>query len=199
AHRLVHQTPVPVLVLRDTGDVLARPKGMLPFRIFVPLDGSQLAETALVPAANLAAALAAPHRGSLHLGQVAKLSTTAVAGSFVNQFNENALEYDRRYLTKVAEQLQTTMKSLKLSISWSIASETNDEDVAATLREMAEYGERGKEIEGEGGGDGDLIAISTHGRGGLERWVMGSVTERLLNTTKLPMLIVPPQKVKQQA
>jgi nucleotide-binding universal stress UspA family protein len=39
----------------------------------------------------------------------------------------------------------------------------------------------------------DLIVISTHGRGGLERWVMGSVTERILNATKLPMLIVRPQ------
>lgn len=196
AHRLVHQSPVPVLVLRDTGDILTRSKAMLPFRVFVPLDGSQLAETALVPAAHLAAALAAPKRGTLHLAQVAKLSTIAVAGSFVGQFNESALEFDRAYLTKVADRLQTTMKDLKLSISWSIASETNDEDVAATLRDMAEHGERGKQIEGEG--DGDLIAISTHGRGGLERWVMGSVTERLLNNTKLPMLIVPPQRVKLQ-
>ena len=40
----------------------------------------------------------------------------------------------------------------------------------------------------------DLIAISTHGRSGLERWVMGSVTQRLLDTTRLPMLIVRPQK-----
>lgn len=197
AHRLAHQSPVPVLVLRDTEDILARSKAMLPFRVFVPLDGSQLAETALVPAAHLAAALAAPNRGILHLAQVAKLSTTTTTGSFVNQFNESALEYDKAYLTKVAEQLQTTMKDLKLSISWSIAGETKDEDVAATLRTMAEHGERGKEAEGEG--DGDLIAISTHGRGGLERWVMGSVTERLLNSTKLPMLIVPPQKVKRQA
>lgn len=196
AHRLVHQSPVPVLVLRDTGDILVRSKAMLPFRVFVPLDGSQLAETALVPAAHLAAALTAPGRGTLHLAQVAKLSTTAVAGSFVSQFNESTLEYDKAYLTKVAEQLQTTMKDLKLSISWSIAGETKDEDVAATLRTMAEHGERGKERESDG--DGDLIVISTHGRGGLERWVMGSVTERLLNSTKLPMLIVPPQKTKQE-
>ncbi|HCI79711.1 MAG TPA: hypothetical protein DHW02_08475 [Ktedonobacter sp.] len=39
-------------------------------------------------------------------------------------------------------------------------------------------------------------SFSTHGRGGLERWVMGSVTERLLNTTSLPMLVVRPQQLR---
>ncbi len=58
-------------------------------------------------------------------------------------------------------------------------------DVASALLGVAEQA---------GPGGCDLIAISTHGRDGLERWVMGSVTERLLNTTRLPMLIVRPQK-----
>jgi hypothetical protein len=40
----------------------------------------------------------------------------------------------------------------------------------------------------------DLIAISTHGRGGLQRLIMGSVTDRLLNTTTRPMLVVRPHK-----
>ena len=35
-----------------------------------------------------------------------------------------------------------------------------------------------------------LIAMSTHGRSGITRWVMGSVTDRVLHSTKNPMLIV---------
>nr|HET6903847.1 universal stress protein [Ktedonobacteraceae bacterium] len=38
-----------------------------------------------------------------------------------------------------------------------------------------------------------VIALATHGRDGLQRWVMGSVTEHVLRDTKLPLLIVPPQ------
>ncbi len=38
----------------------------------------------------------------------------------------------------------------------------------------------------------DVIAVTTHGRSGLERWVRGSVTERLLRAAKLPLLIVRP-------
>jgi hypothetical protein len=39
-----------------------------------------------------------------------------------------------------------------------------------------------------------VIALATHGRGGIKRWMMGSVTERILGATRLPLLIVRPQK-----
>jgi nucleotide-binding universal stress UspA family protein len=133
----------------------------------------------------------------VHLAQVVRLYPSTTAGSFIDEFNERSLEGARAYLTKVVDQLQSTMKDLKLSISWSIACENGDTDVATTLLELAQHGERGKEAEGIG--DGDVIAIATHGRDAVERWVIGSVTERMLNRTKLPMLIVPPQRIKPQA
>jgi nucleotide-binding universal stress UspA family protein len=40
----------------------------------------------------------------------------------------------------------------------------------------------------------DLIAMTTHGRGGLERWLLGSVTERIIDGAKLPLLVVRPQQ-----
>jgi nucleotide-binding universal stress UspA family protein len=36
----------------------------------------------------------------------------------------------------------------------------------------------------------DLIAMATHGRSGLSRWAMGSVTERVLRSAPVPMLVV---------
>jgi hypothetical protein len=41
-----------------------------------------------------------------------------------------------------------------------------------------------------------VIAMATHGRGGLKRLVMGSVTEHLLGATRLPLLIVRPQETE---
>jgi nucleotide-binding universal stress UspA family protein len=38
----------------------------------------------------------------------------------------------------------------------------------------------------------DLIAMSTHGRSGLSRWVFGSVTEKVLRATHIPILLVRP-------
>jgi nucleotide-binding universal stress UspA family protein len=37
----------------------------------------------------------------------------------------------------------------------------------------------------------DLIVVGSHGRGGFERWALGSVTERLLRRSRRPVLIVP--------
>ncbi|MCY4623863.1 MAG: universal stress protein [Chloroflexi bacterium] len=39
-----------------------------------------------------------------------------------------------------------------------------------------------------------LIAMSTHGRTGLGRWIMGSVTDRVLHTTNAPLLVVHPER-----
>jgi nucleotide-binding universal stress UspA family protein len=190
AQKIAHHCPVPLLVLRE---------GKLPplespsdaarhLTALVPLDGSPLAEAALVPAANLVAALAAPAPGALHLTQVVKqLSTTADAG-FITQLNEETVERAKAYLMSVKERLQAGLKDCKLTIIWSVAL---DADAADAIIGTAEQREQQEEAEGLDGCD--LIAMSTHGRGGLERWVMGSVMERVLGATRLPMLIVRPQ------
>lgn len=38
----------------------------------------------------------------------------------------------------------------------------------------------------------DLIAIATHGRSGVSRWVMGSTSDRLLHYSNTPVLVVRP-------
>lgn len=98
----------------------------------------------------------------------------------------------KTYLRSITEHLREGIASkLKLAVSWSVALDTN---IAHTIIRVAENGE---DAEGAGVFGGcDLIAMSTHGRGGLQRWAMGSVTERILQGTRLPLLIVRPQKVE---
>jgi nucleotide-binding universal stress UspA family protein len=38
----------------------------------------------------------------------------------------------------------------------------------------------------------DLIVMSTHGRSGLSRWILGSVADKVLHGTHLPILLVRP-------
>lgn len=38
----------------------------------------------------------------------------------------------------------------------------------------------------------DLIVMGTHGRSGFDRWLLGSVTEKVIRKTTAPMLTVPP-------
>jgi nucleotide-binding universal stress UspA family protein len=193
AHEVVHHSPVPVLVLREgqASSLLSQTAAAHPLRAFVALDGSPLAEAALIPAANLVAAFALPGQRVLHLTHVVKLPAGASQEDVVHEVGERALEHIKAYLISVGRRLQEALKDLDLSISWSVALDT---DIADALIRTVETEEEGKETEGLGGYS--LIAMSTHGRGGVERWVMGSVTENVLNTTKLPLLIVRPLKVE---
>ena len=193
AHALVHQCTRPVLVLRqdEASSSLARSERAGELRALVPLDGSPLAEAALRPAAYLTSALAAPGRGALHLSQVAKIFPTTADEGFISELNKEALQRAGAYLSQTQEHMHSEEKDLHLSLTHSVELAS---DVASTLMDLAEHGKDREEKTGEKSNPCDLIAISTHGRGGLERWVMGSVTERLLNTTKLPMLIVRPSK-----
>ena len=181
-HTLAHESTIPTLVLHEheTASLLAHPDTTRPLRALVPLDGSPLAEAALAPAAHLVASLTT--QGELHLTQVVK--------PLQNSAGEASRARVTTYLTQVTERWQAMAKELGVSLSWSVALET---DVASALLSQAEPGEQGQATAGSRGCD--LIAISTHGHNSLERWVMGSVTDRLLNTTRLPILIVrPPRK-----
>ena len=38
----------------------------------------------------------------------------------------------------------------------------------------------------------DLVIMTTHGRSGVSRWMMGSVAERVMRHSAVPVLVVPP-------
>ena len=45
-------------------------------------------------------------------------------------------------------------------------------------------------LEGARDAMADIIAMTTHGRSGLSRWALGSVTEKVLRTATVPLLVV---------
>jgi nucleotide-binding universal stress UspA family protein len=72
-----------------------------------------------------------------------------------------------------------------LDITWSVEEST---DVAEALLRMAK---------GEGEGTptpSDLIVLTTHEHSSLNHWMRGSVAERVLGSTTMPLLLVHPQK-----
>jgi nucleotide-binding universal stress UspA family protein len=190
--KVTRHSPVPVLVLPDgeTGNVQVDTPH--PLRALVPLDGSPLAEAALIPASQLISALAAPAQGALHIALVAKLPPAAGRGKSPKPMDTGMRAYLEReariYVTAVVERLHKHSLPDQLLVTWSILF---DADVANALIKLAENGE-GAENESVSGGSGcDLIVMTTHGRGGAQPWTMGSVTTRVLGATRLPLLIVP--------
>lgn len=198
AQKIARYSAMPVLVLHEKGPLPVGPHlDNRPLRALVPLDGSTLAKTAIEPAAQLVAAIAAPGQGSLHLMRVVNPPTIVELREASDQrsiarLEENKLHRAKTYLNSITDQLlESSLADLHLSITWSVAVA---QDVAHAIIQMAENGE---EAEGAGVfGRCDLIAIATHGRGGLQHWVLGSITERVLGATKLPLLIVRPESAE---
>ncbi len=195
AQKIARHSPIPVLVLHEAGTttVVSR-RDSSPVRALVSLDGSVLAKTALEPTAQLIAALSAPVTGALHLLRVVKplaFDQKKVDAEYIQRTQEQALHEAKTDMQSVVEHLREgPIGKLNLTITWSVAL---GEDVADTIIRVAEIGEDA----GSGGIPGrcDMIAMATHGRAGLQRWVLGSVTERVLSATRLPLLIVRPEEV----
>lgn len=194
AYTLAHESTVPVLILREQflKAHLLESDGSHPLRVLVPLDGSSLSEAALSPAIHLVEALAEPHQGILHLTKVIEPIAMYAKGGFASDMDEEMLYAARKYMAKVIEDVQVAEPKSTLSLNYSVELES---DVAHTLVKLAEGSDTVREKRNtEDIEHYDLIAMSTHGRNGLQRWVMGSVTDRVLNSTQLPMLIVRPQQ-----
>jgi nucleotide-binding universal stress UspA family protein len=194
AQRIVHQAPVPVLVLHQQGPAPTT-DDQRPLRALVPLDGSWLAEAALGSAATLVSLLAPQGQRIVHLVRVVKSppveSEAAPKPSPEARAREAALLEAQDYLSRTAEYLQRgPLAQLQVETTWSALV---DQDVAGALVNLAQRVPTATSTEDMG--SFDLIAMATHGRGGLHRWVMGSVTERVLSATKLPLLVIRPQEV----
>jgi nucleotide-binding universal stress UspA family protein len=187
ADKVTRHSPIPVLVLREGGPVPAT-IDQQPVRALVPLDGSTLSEAALEPAAYLAAALAkaTSQQGALHLLRVVDLPTSG--GKFKSDahidtgLKEQVKHEDEAYLATLTNRIRKEdLPNLDLTITWSVEA---DPDVAEAIVKKAEQDKF------------DFIAIATHGRGGVQKWAMGSVAGRVLHATMLPLLIMRPQDMQ---
>jgi nucleotide-binding universal stress UspA family protein len=173
ADRVAHTATVPVLIVRPDKDALAA--GAVLFRrIIVPLDGSELAEAALPEAATLAKHLGAP----IHLVRAVDPTTwmpyaaggepaPAISPDVTTRIIDQAREEASQSLASAAAKLggvQVTQQVLEGSPFFAIA------DVLQP---------------------GDLLVMTSHGRSGVQRWLMGSVAEKLVREAPVPVMIVP--------
>jgi nucleotide-binding universal stress UspA family protein len=169
----------------------------------VPVDGSPLAETVIEPAARLAAALASGENGgkaSLHLLYIVQplpLTATAPLGYGVQGAGLAALNTEQAlvkegesYLDDLAQRASGEYAgALGVTITYT---SLYGADVAGDILAAAEGTLDPASKSQPAHARADFIAMATHGRGGLRRWVMGSVTDRVLHATTRPLLVVRP-------
>ena len=141
--------------------------------IMVPLDGSELAEGVLPHVETLA-------RG----GNVGKVTLVRVVvplhlyggiESRISPEERQRLEADsmdiaRNYLDQVVKRLTDVGIAAQSEVLY-----------GKVVDKLADYADREKV---------DLIVIATHGRSGASRWVWGSIANRILRSSSVPVLIV---------
>jgi len=146
-------------------------------KILVPLDGSKIGEAALPAVIELVSKLSPQVKVEIALLMVITATTYwVVAGeaSAPVRYSEQELKLIEKegqaYLDKKAEALRSHGATVQTILVRGTA--------AAEIIKTAEKTNVG------------LIAMSTHGRTGLGRWAFGSVTDKVLHASPVPVLTV---------
>lgn len=140
--------------------------------VMVPLDGSPLAEQAL----PWAIAIARKARARLRLAMVHRLTLLPPLADTVGLYTKVELavrKSQRNYL-------HATAGRVKAEAAIQVATAILEGEPAPALAGYAR--ETGA----------DLVVMTTHGRGGLERAWLGSVADELMRTLGIPMLVIRP-------
>lgn len=134
-------------------------------RILIPLDGSPLAEEILTQIRRILKG----KNTEIHL-----LRTVFVPVSLARIDTGKILEVDRaaarRYLDSLAQRLRKEDIQVRTHL---MEGQTAETIVRSAARTRA-----------------TLIAMTTHGRSGLARWVMGSVAEKVVRSSPVPLLLM---------
>ncbi len=142
-------------------------------KILVPLDGSKMSEATLPHVRALAQTYSAevfiiqitePLRPALYPQGVALLEPV------VRELRAEANAYVHR--------MAMTLNDLGIHTHAEVIDAV---DVANVILSYAE--DKGV----------DLIALSTHGRSGMSRWLLGSIADKVAHSAKVPLLLIRPE------
>jgi nucleotide-binding universal stress UspA family protein len=176
ADKVLRQAPVPVLLVRppETRPDLGAPPDL--GRILIPLDGSELAEHVLEPAVQLGTLVQAEYTLLRVIEPIffpvfppSAASDELAAGALRKMYAEA-----KAYLEQLAGRLRE--RSLRVQ-----AKVVVNRPAAAAILETARVQ------------SARLIALATHGRGGLARLLVGSVADKVLRGAPTPVLVYRPR------
>src|SRR5690349_1870567 len=141
----------------------------VPTKILVTLDGSPVAEAVLPYVRLLAARLRIPVEliSVIDLTELAR-SAPASEALFLDQLAEDETRRRRQYLEEFAPSFASGQIDCRIL-------KGNPES------SIVEYAAQNPAA---------MIAMATHGRSGLNRWLLGSVAEKVLRGTKNPLLLI---------
>jgi nucleotide-binding universal stress UspA family protein len=172
AEKVLRSAINPLILIRASEE--ANNEGLAVLKsVIVPLDGSEMAETVLSPIVQLAHAL----KLEVTLLRAYQIPMNTYAGMEdyypidYEQISGALKDEAKIYLeSKVGELKSNGIEKVSFAIS-----------EGSGAGEIVALGRRTPE---------NLIAMCTHGRSGVKRWVLGSVTEKVVRLSEDPVLII---------
>lgn len=175
ADNLIRSGKAPVLVISPEVDAASHPFALR--HVMVALDGSDLAEKALGPLASLLAQLRAA------ASELPDVTLLAVADDFtILPDYESYLDALHGSLARLPEFAGVRLRTKVIvgsapgaivgAVEYDVGQAVRD-DAAAELPV-------------------DLLVMTTHGRGGMSRWLFGSVADYVLPRVQTPVLLIRP-------
>jgi nucleotide-binding universal stress UspA family protein len=169
AEKVVREAKNPLLLVRAKEG--AKTDGQAAFNsIIVPLDGSKLAECVLPHVVELAKAV------KLKIVLLQAFSLKQIIHTYKDYIPDfDALERSSKSgASRYLEEKEQQLKEAGLNVS-SVAAEG---EAAETIIELAR------------GAPESLIAMCTHGHSGIRRWMLGSITEKVVRHADNPVLAI---------
>ena len=133
-------------------------------KILVPLDGSRLAEK-VIPQVEKISRCCQPE---VHLFQV--VVTYEIEPEKEKEERARLLREAWQYLEKISARLRKKKIKAHAVVAY-----------GKDAIQICEYARKNKL---------QLIAMATHGRSGFSRWALGSVADKVLNCSRVPVLLV---------
>ena len=171
---LIRHTTIPVLVVKPAASYLNPQINKAFKRIVVPLDGSTLAEQ-ILPRVLALAKIEDAEITLLNVLIPHSYSQKEMVDSSLPWWDKD-ISLAQAYLFRAAARLRRGGAIVTTDI-------VIGENVASAIGDFA-----GRER-------ADLIAIATHGRGGLARLIRGSVADAVMHSSRLSMLVLKPDNV----
>ncbi|HWG46595.1 MAG TPA: universal stress protein [Gemmataceae bacterium] len=169
ADQLAHRLPIPLLLIRTREEVPPPTDEPEVRNVLVALDGTPVAEQILEPAGTLAKLLGASFTLLRVVPSVAPhvvYRAAAVGATLADTLRAEA----HVYLQRVASSLRDQGFVVQTRII------AHAHPATAILNEAAS-------------GEYDLLALETHGRRGLPRLFLGSVADKVVRGTSIPVLV----------
>jgi len=171
--RVARTSSIPVLVIRPK-DEKPKVEPVSIRRIVIPHDGSELADEALPLATELATQLSVPVHVVRAVNPAAAVPPAPLtAGPYPAELYQQIADEMIADAESSVQEVSKRLERAGLQVTTAVV-----EGPAVIAIEDALT-------------EGDLIVMTSHGRSGIARWLLGSVAEKLIRTAPVPVVLVP--------